>query len=169
MADGTLPLSPASPGGQVEDIEELTVPTPVPTPPPPPGFIKLVRQRIQVVGRLYQQIAAVLDAPPAASEFGLVVRPVVSTSATPTITRVPANAGNVPLLLPNPNRRMACFYNQTATGVLFLKFGAVASMIDFTVAILPGGYYELPQPIWDGEIDGSWDVADGAVQVTELV
>jgi hypothetical protein len=88
MADGKLPLSPASPGGQVEDIEQLNVPIPAP-PPPGPGLIALVRQRIQTVGRLYNQIAAVLDADPALNEFGLVTRGVNAAKETTLL------AGNV--------------------------------------------------------------------------
>lgn len=85
MADGKLPLSPASPGGQIEDVEQLNVPSPVP-PPPGPGLIALVRQRVQTVGRLYNQIAAVLDADPAANEFGLVTRNIPSGLQNVAIT-----------------------------------------------------------------------------------
>lgn len=86
MADSKLPLSPASPGGQIEDVENLVVPDPGLPPAPPPGFVNLVRQRIQIVGRLYTQIAAVLNADPAPNEFGLVTRNIPSGLQSVAIT-----------------------------------------------------------------------------------
>lgn len=170
MADGQLPLSPASPGGQIEDVEVLNVVPPVP-PPPPVGFVALVRQRIQIVGRLYNQIAAVLDVDPALNDFGLTTRNIPQrTSTPPTIASVPAAVANTVLLAANPARRRALFQaNRSGTGVLLLKIGTVAAAGSYTVALVPGAYYELPDPVYTGQIDGIWDVASGTVLVTELV
>lgn len=171
MADGLLPLSPASPGGQIEDIEQLNVVPPTP-PAPPPGFIAVVRQRIQLVGRLYNQIAAVLDSDPATTDYGVVTRNLPARTATPPdVTNVPANAINTTLLAANPARRGASFQaDRGGTGVLLLKLGAAASAVSYTVALVPGAYYELPdEPLYTGQIDGIWDVAAGAVLVTEQV
>lgn len=167
MADGTLPLNGvAVPGGETEDVEALNILPPAP-PPPPVGFISVIRQRLQVVGRLYSQIAAVLNADPSLSDYGLVVRPIVARSATESTVQIPASIVTVPLLAANPLRKQAMFQTIPILtgGTLQLFFGA--SLIA-TVEMVPGAYYELPEPVWDGAISGVWDAAIGSVLITEL-
>lgn len=160
MADALLPLSPASPGGQIEDVEDLI------------GALAtlVVRQRVQIAGALLAEIARVTNTSPTGAEYALVVRPIVPQAATSTVTNVASNIANTQLLAANSLRKKACFQNLATTGVLFLKLGTVATTTgDCTVRILPGGYYETPDPQWPGQIDGIWTVADGAgVSITEL-
>jgi hypothetical protein len=51
---------------------------------------------------------------------------------------------------------------------LFLKFGTTASATSFTVKIPASGYYEFPQPLYTGAVDGIWDAANGNARLTEV-
>lgn len=161
MADALLPLSPAAPGGQIEDVEDLI------------GALAtlVVRQRVQIAGAILSEIARVIDTDPIGTEFGLVTRNIAQrTAIPPAITRVAAAVADTSLLVANPARKNATFFNESpATGRLFLKLGAGASLISYTAMLVPGGYYELPGPVWVGAINGFWDVAGGFVQVTEII
>jgi hypothetical protein len=53
-----------------------------------------------------------------------------------------------------------------STAVLYLKFGATASETSYTVQIAAGGYYEFPQPLYAGEVDGIWASANGNARTT---
>lgn len=166
MADGLLELNPATlPGGQIEDVEQLNITPPTP-PPPPGGQIAVIRQRLQVVGHLYPQVAEVLDADPTGTEYALVVRPIIARSASSTTTQVAASLVAVPLLAANPARKQALFQAVPILtgGTLFLFFGSSAFA---TVELVPGAYYEMPQPVFDGAISGVWDAAIGSVFITE--
>lgn len=160
MSDALLPLNPATlAGGKIEDVEELI------------GALGtlVIRQRLQVAGATLAEIARVMNASPVGNEYALVVRPVVSVAADSDVTNVPSALANTQLLAANPLRKKACFVNLATNGILFLKLGAGATVTSCTVRILPGGYYETPDPQWQGEIDGFWTVADGdGVCITEL-
>lgn len=58
-------------------------------------------------------------------------------------------------------------YNDS-TATLYVKFGASASTTDFTVKILGDGYYEVPQPAYDGLITGIWSSATGSARCTTV-
>jgi len=163
MADDLLPLNPGV-GGRNEDVETLA----------DPGAP--IRQRVQIGGRLRPEVAEVFDHDPTTSDYGLVTRNLPTgtqdtlsarTSNTPGVSRVNAAVMSTTLLAANPARRGALFFNDS-DAFLYLKLGTVAATNDFTVRLSPGGYYEIPAPIWNGEIDGIWSAATGAVQVTEL-
>lgn len=165
MSDGLLPLNPGA-GGKIEDVEDLIG----------AGATPVVRQRIQVVGAILAEVARVIATPPVGTEYALVTRnlpsgvqDVASAQAlTSAITRVVAATGNTPLLAPNAARRGAAIYNDSPDAFLFLKLNAAASTTSFTARLSPGGYYELPSPIWTGEIDAVWSSASGAALITEL-
>lgn len=86
--------------------------------------------------------------------------------ATAAVTRVTASVSTGQLLAANTARRGATFYNES-TAILYLKWGTTASTTSYTVQIPAAGYYELPQYIYTGRVDGIWSAANGAVQVTE--
>ena len=88
------------------------------------------------------------------------------SSTTATLTNVSSSVTNVTLLSSNASRKMATIFNDSTTN-LFVKFGATASATSFTVKIALGGYYELPIPVYTGQIDGIWDVANGSARITE--
>lgn len=90
-----------------------------------------------------------------------------TSATTATLTNVTSSASNVTLQAANTSRRgWACFNDSTQA--LYIKHGATASTSSFTVKVLPGGYYEMPQPLYTGIIDGIWDSANGAARVEEL-
>ena len=50
----------------------------------------------------------------------------------------------------------------------FLKYGATASLSDFSVKMGPGSYYEVPFG-HRGQIDGIWEAdAGGTMRITEF-
>jgi hypothetical protein len=162
VADALLPLSPASPGGQIEDVESLV------------GALAtiVVRQRIQVTGALLAEIARVMNIDPTGSEYALVTRNIQQRTATPpTIANVPAALGATLLLAANANRKMATFQAQeiSSGGNLYLRLGPGPTTTLYHVLLVPGAYYELPQPVYTGDIWGIWDAAVGYVNVGEEV
>lgn len=96
------------------------------------------------------------------------LRTTETPSSSATLTNVAGSASSVSLLLANPNRLGAIFFNDSAS-ILYLKFGTIASTSSYTVQIPSNGYYELPRAhLYIGAIDGIWSAAAGAVRITEL-
>lgn len=87
--------------------------------------------------------------------------------ANSTVASVVASVTSVMILASNADRKMATIYNNS-TASLFLKLGGGASQDSFTVKLKPKSYYELPLPVYAGQIDGVWEVANGNALVTEL-
>lgn len=87
-------------------------------------------------------------------------------SGTATLANVASSATNVTLLAANTARLGATIFNDS-TQVLYVKFGATASATSYTVQIAAGGYYEVPQPVFTGKLDGIWASANGNARVTE--
>ena len=56
-------------------------------------------------------------------------------------------------------------YNDS-TQVLYLKFGATASSSSYTVQLPAGAYYEFPQPVYSGNVDGIWAASNGNARLT---
>lgn len=88
-------------------------------------------------------------------------------STSSSVSSVSSSASSVTLLVANPNRKMATFFNDS-TQVLYLKFGVTSSTSSYTVQIGSGAYFEMPTPVYVGEIDGIWSSANGNCRVTEL-
>ncbi len=63
-------------------------------------------------------------------------------------------------------RRMVLITNNTASSILYIKFGTGASATDFTVRLAAGGYYEMPAPIYSGQITGILDTGTGNALIT---
>lgn len=95
------------------------------------------------------------------------VKTIEARPATATLTNVASSASSVTLLSSAATRRGATIFNDS-TSVLYVKFGATASTTSFTVKMLAGDYYELPQPCYTGVIDGIWSSAQGSARTTEL-
>lgn len=58
-------------------------------------------------------------------------------------------------------------YNDSSAD-LCLAYGAAATTTDFTVRIPANGYWEAPQPVFDGLITGIWSSATGNARLTEV-
>lgn len=86
--------------------------------------------------------------------------------AATTTASVPAATTVTTLLAANPTRRGMTLYNDS-TAKLFLKAGSAASLSDFTIEIVAGGYYELPFG-YTGIVTGLWDAVNGAARITEF-
>jgi hypothetical protein len=96
------------------------------------------------------------------------IRVVQSTATSSTVTSVAGSATTVSLLASQTARAGASFYNES-TAILYLKFGATASVTSYTVQVPPSGFYEIPSTRpYTGAIDGIWSAANGNVRITEL-
>lgn len=86
--------------------------------------------------------------------------------ATETASNVASSATSVTLLASNASRKSASIYNDS-TQVLYVKFGATASATSFKVAMAAGSYFEFPEPMYTGVVDGVWASANGNARVSE--
>jgi hypothetical protein len=119
--------------------------------------------------------AKVVASAPDAAAYGIVTRNIPSGTqavqpaigSTAVVTRVAGSITTVTLLAANSARLGAMIYNDTPAGDLWIKFGATASFVSFTVRLFSGGFFIVPAG-YTGRIDGIWNVADGAAQVTEV-
>ena len=88
---------------------------------------------------------------------------IVAGSATPVLI----------LSASQEQRAHASVFND-ANASLFLKFGSNKNMgmsgsaQIYDVKVTSGSYFELPKPIWQGEVWGVWDVATGWARVLQL-
>lgn len=88
---------------------------------------------------------------------------------------VPASTGAPVLILSasQEQRAHASIFND-AVGTLFLKFGSDAGMGAsgsaqiYDVKLTSASYYEIPKPVWQGEIWGIWDTAGGWARVMQV-
>jgi len=87
---------------------------------------------------------------------------------TSSVTSVAASTSSVTLIASNTARRGATVYNDSATANLYIKLGATASTTSFTAKVGPDSYFELPQAVYTGVVDGIWDAAVGNARITEL-
>lgn len=98
---------------------------------------------------------------------GTVFTEVATATATPA--NVAASLTSVTLAASNASRRGLTVFNETVTGTLRLVTdGAPASATHYTVALVPGAYWEMPAPPTAAAVTGIWTVADGAARVTEV-
>lgn len=89
----------------------------------------------------------------------------IATQAA-TAANVNSSATNVTVFAANAGAKYRTVYNDS-TAVLYLKFGATASATSYTVQLAAGAYYEFPQPLYGGQVDGIWAAANGAARTTE--
>lgn len=90
-----------------------------------------------------------------------------SPASASTLTNITGSATSVTVVPANANRRRVMLTNDSNQD-LYLKFGATASITSYTVKIPAKGYFEFPDPIYTGIVDGIWSAANGAARVTEL-
>jgi hypothetical protein len=95
----------------------------------------------------------------------------VPRPSTTNLSNISDTASSVTLISANGSgtRHGLSIFNDS-TEALFVKCGTTASATSFTVKILAGGYFEFPQPVYTGRVDGIWaNDASGAARVTEFV
>lgn len=93
----------------------------------------------------------------------------VAVAGTAAVTGVASSASTGQLLAANADRIGVLIHNNS-TATLYLKYGQTASIASggYSVAMEPGSYWEMPQPIYRGRIDGIWSAADGYCNITEV-
>jgi hypothetical protein len=90
-------------------------------------------------------------------------------SATSGPTQVAITGASQVLIAANPLRRGLLVVNDAAsTATVYLAYADTASAIAYTVSLVPGAYWEMPTPVYTGEIAIFGSTADGNVYVTEL-
>lgn len=82
------------------------------------------------------------------------------------ITRVNSSTSTVTILAANASRKTAIFWNDS-TAVVLIKFGTGAGLTSFTWKIGPQSGYELPMPVYVGDLTAVWESVNGAMQITE--
>lgn len=88
-------------------------------------------------------------------------------ASTATLSNVNDSASSVTLVAASARKGLIVYNDSTSD--LYLKYGATASATSFTVKILAGGYWEMPQPMYVGLVAGIWSSdASGAARLTEL-
>jgi len=85
-----------------------------------------------------------------------------------TNSSVPSSITSVILALANPTRRSFSLFNNS-TSVLYLTFDVTASQATAAVPIAAGGYYEMPKPLYLGDISGIWASANGNASICQGV
>jgi hypothetical protein len=103
---------------------------------------------------------------------GLAFSPAVAAIAPPPASSALSNVSGAvtsgTLLAANANRKGAVFMNDSTANLFLGLTSAAVSQTSYTVKILAGGYFELPWPVYTGQVNGIWDAATGAVRITEL-
>lgn len=82
-----------------------------------------------------------------------------------TLANVGSSATSVNLFAATAKALMRTIFNDS-TAVLYVKFGATASATSYTVQLAAGAYYEFPQPVYSGNVDGIWASANGNARLT---
>ena len=90
----------------------------------------------------------------------------VRQATTATVATVASSASSVALFAANSGARGRSVWNDS-TQVLYLKYGTTASTSSYTVQLAAGAYFEFPQGLYAGAVDGIWAAANGNARTTE--
>ena len=85
--------------------------------------------------------------------------------ANASVTNVASSATSVTVVAANANRVEALIEN-SSTEVMYVKYGATASVTDYTKQLNPGDAIVIDT--YTGIVDAIWDAAGGDVRVTEV-
>jgi len=80
---------------------------------------------------------------------------------------VAASITPVVLVPTNSMRRMVTIYNDS-TAVLYVALNTIVSSTNYTVQLFPQDYFELPIPIYTGDIWGVWAAVNGRANSMEF-
>lgn len=92
---------------------------------------------------------------------------ITQTVSTSVITRVANSVASQTLATPNASRKALFLFNDSATTNCYVKMGATASLIDFTIKMFATDTYIMDAPRYIGVIDYICDAASGNMEVTE--
>lgn len=88
-----------------------------------------------------------------------------STSTAPTHTSPTGTGADITIQASNGAREGLTIYNSSGVTVN-VRLGAAATSTDFTIQLAALSYYEMPRPIYTGDVHAIW--ASGDIQVEEL-
>jgi len=89
-----------------------------------------------------------------------------SAAVGAVVTAITSTVGTVVLAAAQVKRVALSIYN-ASTNPLYMKFGSGAKSTDFTLMMVGSAYYEIPRPIYNGQITGVWPTANGFAYITE--
>ncbi len=105
---------------------------------------------------------------PALSGQGVNIRAIPPTTILSSYTTIAGTTGSVVVAATDGARRLAVA-NNDSTAVLFLNYGVVSGTRSYFVRIPSLGYWEMPEPIWQGSLSAVWDSVNvGAGRFTIL-
>ena len=89
--------------------------------------------------------------------------------ASSAVTQVNDSASNVTLIA-SRNARKGFYIWNNSTEILYVKFGATATVDDWSVRLDPDAFYEAPTLCYTGIVDGIWanNTLTGVAQITEV-
>lgn len=105
---------------------------------------------------------------PGTGFFSPSVSAVAPPPAAGALTNVAGSASSVTLLAANANRKQAFFFNDSSANLYLGYTASAVSVTSYSVKIPGGGYYEVPWPVYTGQVNGIWDAAIGNARITEL-
>lgn len=94
---------------------------------------------------------------------------VQTTTSTTVVAYQAAIATVVELGSNRPTRSAMTVYNEPSSSVLYLKFGAGASLTDYSNRLGPGDYWESSPPKYTGLVTALWDGTTGGARVSEFM
>jgi hypothetical protein len=90
-----------------------------------------------------------------------------SGGSSAALSSVAGSITSVSLIIANVNRKGLTLFNDSSS-VAYVAFAATASSSAYTLKMNPGGLYEMPTPLYRGELSAIWVTAAGSIKVTEL-
>jgi hypothetical protein len=97
----------------------------------------------------------------------LSINPIIATQATTTNLGATVAVQTVAAL--NANRLGLYVFNEVESGFMYLRYGANASAASYSIRISAGGFWEMPQPIFTGQITAAFSVSTTtSAKVTEV-
>jgi hypothetical protein len=89
-------------------------------------------------------------------------------ASTASLTSISSSTSSQTVLAANPVRKGFLLFNDS-TATCYVAFAATSSTALFTMKLIPGMTYQNEAIIYTGVMSAIWDVANGALRVTELV
>jgi hypothetical protein len=105
---------------------------------------------------------------PGGMAFSPSVASIAPAPAVSALSNVTGSVTSGTLLASNTSRKQALFFNDSSASLFLGYTSSAVSATSYSVKIAPMGYYEVPWPIYTGQINGIWDAATGAARITEL-
>ncbi len=122
--------------------------------------------------------APILNEAPASDDWGQLVRHVgtltvvgetVTRPATSVVTAVAQSTSSVMLAAANADRRGLCIYNNSNRVVFVCLNTGPATLTNWSVRLGRNDYYELPFPVYTGDVTAIWGSGSGGfARVTEF-